>query len=68
MSTSSIDDVEKKEGIASHYEVTTLHTGNIDERKLVNKIDWHVLPFICVMYLLAFLDRYAPFKFSLGRY
>jgi hypothetical protein len=27
------------------------------EQKLVYKIDRHVLPFICVMYLLAFLDR-----------
>lgn len=29
------------------------------ERKLVNKIDWHVLPYLCILYLLAFLDRYA---------
>ena len=27
------------------------------ERALVNKIDWRVIPFLCVMYLLAFLDR-----------
>ncbi|KAM0271646.1 hypothetical protein ACHAQH_009014 [Verticillium albo-atrum] len=27
------------------------------ERKLLTKIDFHVLPFLCVMYLLAFLDR-----------
>jgi hypothetical protein len=27
------------------------------ERKLVSKIDWHVLPYLCIMYLLAFLDR-----------
>jgi hypothetical protein len=31
----------------------------VDERKLVRKIDWHVLPCICVMYLLAFLDRFV---------
>jgi hypothetical protein len=31
----------------------------VDEHKLVRKIDWHVLPCICVMYLLAFLDRYV---------
>jgi hypothetical protein len=23
----------------------------------VNKIDLHVIPFLCIMYLLAFLDR-----------
>jgi len=27
------------------------------ERKLMSKIDWHILPFIIVLYLLAFLDR-----------
>jgi hypothetical protein len=27
------------------------------EKKLVRKIDLHVIPFLCIMYLLAFLDR-----------
>lgn len=27
------------------------------ERKLVTKIDFHVLPFLCIMYLLAFLGK-----------
>lgn len=27
------------------------------ERKLVARIDFHVVPFLCIMYLLAFLDR-----------
>lgn len=27
------------------------------ERKLMAKIDWHVLPCLCILYLLAFLDR-----------
>ncbi|KAI5457067.1 major facilitator superfamily domain-containing protein [Mariannaea sp. PMI_226] len=27
------------------------------ERKLLAKIDFHVVPFLCIMYLLAFLDR-----------
>ncbi|ORY12252.1 MFS transporter-like protein [Clohesyomyces aquaticus] len=27
------------------------------ERRLVTKIDLHVIPFLCIMYLLAFLDR-----------
>ena len=27
------------------------------ERKLVTRIDWHVIPFLCILYLLAFLDR-----------
>jgi hypothetical protein len=27
------------------------------ERKLMTKIDLHLLPVLCVLYLLAFLDR-----------
>lgn len=27
------------------------------ERKLVRRIDLHVVPFLCILYLLAFLDR-----------
>lgn len=27
------------------------------ERKLMAKIDWHILPVLSVLYLLAFLDR-----------
>ncbi|TLD22448.1 MFS general substrate transporter [Venturia nashicola] len=27
------------------------------ERRLVSKIDLHVLPYLCILYLLAFLDR-----------
>ncbi|KAL2013562.1 hypothetical protein VTN00DRAFT_1087 [Thermoascus crustaceus] len=27
------------------------------ERKLMAKIDWHILPVLCVLYLMAFLDR-----------
>jgi len=30
---------------------------NTTEAKLVARIDLHVLPFLCIMYLLAFLDR-----------
>ncbi|RMJ28417.1 Major Facilitator Superfamily [Aspergillus sp. HF37] len=27
------------------------------ERRLMAKIDWHVMPCLCIMYLLAFIDR-----------
>jgi hypothetical protein len=29
------------------------------ERRLLAKIDWHLLPMLSVIYLLAFLDRYV---------
>ncbi|KAJ5775706.1 uncharacterized protein N7511_000717 [Penicillium nucicola] len=27
------------------------------ERRLMAKVDWHILPCLCILYLLAFLDR-----------
>lgn len=44
----------------SNYEdapETVLCPAHTTERKLVTRIDLHVIPFLCVMYLLAFLDR-----------
>ena len=32
-------------------------TSDVDERKLMRKIDWHVVPWLAVLYLLNFLDR-----------
>lgn len=32
-------------------------TSSVDERKLMRKIDWHVVPWLAVLYLLNFLDR-----------
>ena len=41
---------------------------DIDEKKLVRKIDLHVLPYLSVMYMLAFLDRCVLYyTFSLRR-
>jgi hypothetical protein len=28
----------------------------VDEAKLLRKLDWHLIPFFSLMYLLAFLD------------
>lgn len=30
---------------------------NVDKRKLMRKIDMRLVPPICILYLLAFLDR-----------
>lgn len=32
------------------------------ERRLMAKVDLHVLPFLCVLYLMAFLDRFVLFS------
>ncbi|KAI2794109.1 hypothetical protein POX_a00699 [Penicillium oxalicum] len=39
------------------YEQVLPPLTNTTERKLMAKIDWHILPCLCVLYLLAFLDR-----------
>ncbi|KAI9036836.1 MFS transporter [Aspergillus affinis] len=43
---------------ASDVEVTNSpHSSVINERKLVAKIDRHIVPCLCAMYILSFLDR-----------
>jgi len=32
------------------------------DRKLVRKIDFHLLPWICILYALGLLDRYDLFS------
>lgn len=32
-------------------------TSGVDERKLIRRIDWHIVPWVAVLYLLNFLDR-----------
>ncbi|TRX94786.1 hypothetical protein FHL15_004247 [Xylaria flabelliformis] len=68
--TSTSLDNEKGEGVVPKN--NTYHPGTTDsdydeftvqcpshttERKLMTRIDWHILPFVSIMYLLAFLDR-----------
>ncbi|KAK0205447.1 major facilitator superfamily domain-containing protein [Desarmillaria ectypa] len=49
-----VSSLEKLSRETAHDE---LAVSDIDERKLLLKIDLHVLPYICLMYTLAFLDR-----------
>ncbi|KAH0352719.1 MFS general substrate transporter, partial [Aureobasidium melanogenum] len=52
-SPTSFDRVET----GTPYDETLVCPPHTTERKLVNKIDFHVVPFLCILYLLAFLDR-----------
>lgn len=39
----------------------------VDEAKLLRKIDWHLLPILFAVYVVAFLDRQVvPWSVSLG--
>jgi hypothetical protein len=37
------------------------------ERRVVRKIDTRILPFICISYLINFLDRVCSMEHVLGR-
>lgn len=46
------------DGAAERYdELGVVCPPHTTERKLMTRIDWHILPFISLLYLLAFLDR-----------
>lgn len=34
-----------------------IDTSGVDERKLVRKLDWRLIPWLSLLYLLSFLDR-----------
>ena len=34
-----------------------VNVSDIDEAKLIRKIDWRLLPWLSLLYLLSFLDR-----------
>ena len=46
------DHVQEKEAYNAHIDVS-----GIDERKLLRKLDWYLVPWLSFLYLLSFLDR-----------
>lgn len=50
-------DIEKKD--EGHTTVYNAHVdvSGVDEARLVRKIDWRLLPWLSLLYLLSFLDR-----------
>ncbi|RYP59035.1 hypothetical protein DL771_011028 [Monosporascus sp. 5C6A] len=63
---------EEKDGVGDVVGNNTYHPGTADgeydelhvrcpphttEKKMVMRIDWRLVPFLCILYLLAFLDR-----------
>ena len=49
---SSLSSIDRKDASVDAASVPAL-----DAARVMRKIDLHVLPYICVMYTLAFLDR-----------
>ena len=56
----SVDD--EKQVYVEHLDYRARHPA-IDERKLMRKIDFRLVPVLCILYLLAFLDRLVPGPF-----
>lgn len=57
-------DAEKQGDYSKEHAVGNYKTQfpDINERKVVTKIDIRVVPVLCILYLLAFLDRYVWFS------
>jgi hypothetical protein len=66
-STSSNDDVQyvqnypgANEALSDHYDPNNVPCpAHTTERKLLRRIDLHVIPWLVLLYWLAFLDRYG---------
>jgi hypothetical protein len=48
--------VEKLEVLESRSEETS-EFSNVEDQKLLRKIDLHILPILTLLYLLSFIDR-----------
>lgn len=43
--------------VALKYDVSTIELGGVEERKLIRKLDLHIIPSVMLVYTLSFLDR-----------
>ena len=43
----------------SSHEGSNEHFMAVNEKRLVLKMDLRILPILCIVYLMAFIDRYA---------
>ena len=61
LDSGSIKEVAEKADVTAVVEPQTyrpeVDTSSIDEHKLMRRIDWHVVPWLAILYLLNFLDR-----------
>jgi hypothetical protein len=52
-----VKDISITEVLAAQDEAAQWVNGTAEEKKLVRKLDWRILPCTWVLYLLGFLDR-----------
>lgn len=56
---SEAEQIEEKGAVAPQPDVYNpeMDVSGVDERKLLRKIDLHLIPWLSILYLLSFLDR-----------
>lgn len=55
--SSSVDNAAEGSTAPNDVYCPDVDTSNVDERKLMRRIDLHVIPWLAFVYLLNFLDR-----------
>jgi hypothetical protein len=50
-------DLNLGEDAPTYRTETELEGDDLDDKKLLRKLDWHILPQLSLLYLLCFLDR-----------
>lgn len=57
--TSQVERVSPEADGAQGHEIYNPHidVSGIDEKKLIRKLDWYLVPWLSLLYLLSFLDR-----------
>ena len=58
--------IEVRESAGNVYR-PDVDTSSVDEKKLMRRIDWHVVPWLALLYLLNFLDRGSVGNAKVGR-
>lgn len=51
------EEVERIDKMALAPGVTAESFAHLDEKKILRKMDWHLIPMLALLYLLSFLDR-----------
>ncbi|KAF1931667.1 MFS general substrate transporter [Didymella exigua CBS 183.55] len=51
------EEIERIDKLATAPGVTLESFAHLDEKKILRKMDWHLIPMLALLYLLSFLDR-----------
>jgi hypothetical protein len=51
------EEIARIDKLATAPGVTAASFAHLDEKKILRKMDWHLIPMLALLYLLSFLDR-----------